>query len=81
MEAIGEPAGDYGAHSMRIGGATAAFAAGAQPMDIRVLGRWDSECYRLYCRAVRSSARSWSRRIGSQAFDALQEEFEEVDFY
>ena len=51
MEAIGETPSDYGSHSLRIGGATALFANGASELDIRLMGRWDSEIYRLYVRA------------------------------
>ena len=51
MESIGESPSEYGSHSLRIGGATALFANGASELDIRLMGRWDSEIYRLYVRA------------------------------
>ena len=35
----------FGAHSLRIGGATALFAAGAETIHIRTMGRWSSDCY------------------------------------
>ena len=51
MHAIGEDPSQFGTHSYRIGGATALFAAGADPTVIRTMGRWSSDCYRLYVRA------------------------------
>ena len=39
MTAIGENAMEFGTHSLRIGGATALFAAGASPEVIRTMGR------------------------------------------
>jgi hypothetical protein len=72
---------------LRIGGATALFAAGADPMIIRTMGRWSSDIYRLYVRACFPQTIEWSRRAGSQqVHDVAQEfrsrqEFEEVDSY
>lgn len=37
-------------HSFRIGGASAALAAGAPDALIRVMGRWSSDCYTRYIR-------------------------------
>ena len=37
MAAIGESAEEFGAHSLRIGGATALFAAGADPLHITTM--------------------------------------------
>jgi len=37
-------------HSFRIGGASAALAAGASDALIRVMGRWSSDCYNRYIR-------------------------------
>ena len=52
MSVVGEPQPhQFGTHSYRIGGATALFAAGADETVIRTLGRWSSDCYRLYVRA------------------------------
>lgn len=50
MEAVGEDPRCYGAHSLRIGAATAALAAGVAPQQIRALGRWSSDVYEIYCR-------------------------------
>ena len=37
-------------HSFRIGGASAAFAAGASDALIRTMGRWNSDCFHRYLR-------------------------------
>ena len=50
MQGIGLDPTFFGAHSLRIGGATAALAAGIAPSLIRVMGRWSSDIYRIYCR-------------------------------
>eukprot|EP00966_Prymnesium_polylepis_P248828 5753201-Prymnesium_polylepis.1 len=71
----------FGAHSYRIGGATALFAAGADPTIIRTMGRWSSDCYRLYVRACFQQTLSWSRVCGSQEVHDVAAEFEEIDSY
>ena len=55
-----------GNYSLRIGGATALFAAGADPIHIRTMGRWSSDCYRLYVRACFEQTMAWTRKLGSQ---------------
>ena len=65
MVSVGESPEHFGTHSMRIGGATALFAQGADPTVIRTMGRWSSDIYRLYVRAC---------------FDVVVE-FDEVDYY
>ena len=72
---------EFGAHSLRIGGATALFAAGAEPHIIRTMGRWSSDCYRLYVRACFSQTLKWSKTAGSQVVDDVAQEFAEVDCY
>lgn len=37
-------------HSFRIGGATAMMAAGVSAEEIKVMGRWASDVYQIYCR-------------------------------
>ena len=77
----GDPPEHFGTHSMRIGGATALFAAGADPTVIRTMGRWSSDCYRLYVRACFEQTLSWSRQAGSQVVTDVAQEFSEVDSY
>jgi hypothetical protein len=36
---------NYSTHSIRIGGSTSLFTAGARPLVIKLLGRWRSDCY------------------------------------
>ena len=82
LSAVGETTPtDFGTHSLRIGGATALFAAGADETVIRTMGRWSSDCYRLYVRACFETTLKWSRLAGSTQVHDLAGEFDEVDFY
>ena len=74
--AIGEDPLLFGAHSLRIGGATALFAAGADPIHIRTMGRWSSDCYRLYVRACFEQTMAWTRKLGSQLVHDVQGTYE-----
>jgi hypothetical protein len=69
----------FGAHSLRIGGATAAFAAGMSPSAIRAAGRWSSEVYLIYCRLSRQSAAGVAAMIGSTPFEDLERGVQFVD--
>ena len=59
----------FGAHSLRIGGATAALAGNLNPAAIRAAGRWSSDVYIIYTRATRQAAVSCSTVIGSTLFE------------
>ena len=63
MEAAGLNPQLYGAHSLRIGGATAALAAGVPPQLIRLMGRWSSDVYEIYCRMSVEAALSVGKAI------------------
>ena len=65
MSVVGLDPNVYGAHSLRIGGATAALAAGVQPALIRLMGRWSSDIYEIYCRMSQESALSVGAAIAS----------------
>ena len=65
MEAAGRDPRLYGAHSLRIGGATAALAAGVSPQLIRLMGRWSSDIYEIYCRMSLQSALGVGQAIAS----------------
>ena len=69
MESIGLDPGCFGAHSLRIGGATAALAAGVHPSVIRITGRWSSDVWQIYARLSKQSALGVSMVIGSTPFD------------
>jgi hypothetical protein len=85
MSAVGENCLEFGAHSLRIGGATALFAAGADPVHIKTMGRWSSDCWRLYVRACFQQTLSWTKKLGSQTVHDLHGMHEvaaqEVDEY
>ena len=72
---------EFGTHSLRIGGATALFASGADPTVIRTMGRWSSDIYRLYCRASYERCLDWTRRAGSAYVTDVIAHFDEVDHY
>ena len=81
MLAIGEQPEHFGTHSLRIGGATALFAAGANETVIRTMGRWSSDLHRLYVRACFEQCCEWTRKAGSTTVSDLAGEFTEVDNY
>ena len=83
MASVGLDPKEYGAHSLRIGGATAALAAGLDAAVIKVLGRWDSDVYEIYARCTREAAAMASTLIGSTPFHDTEgpivtEEFDEL---
>ena len=65
MTALGENPDEYGAHSLRIGGATAAMAEGVPPAYIKAMGRWSSEIYAIYCRLSSAAVVKFGGAIGS----------------
>ena len=65
MLAIGENPDHFGTHSLRIGGATALFAQGADETVIRTMGRWSSDIHKLYVRACFERCVEWTRKAGS----------------
>ena len=65
MGAMGLRPSDFGSHSLRAGGATALADAGCPEVVLKALGRWSSECYRLYVRGAFNAAMNWSRQIGT----------------
>jgi integrase len=65
MGALGLRPADFGSHSLRAGGATALADAGCPEVVLKALGRWSSECYRLYVRGAFNAAMNWSRQIGT----------------
>ena len=81
MRAVGEDPNDFGTHSLRIGGATALFAAGANETVIRTMGRWSSDIHRLYVRACFEQCCAWSAKAGSAVVSDLAADFDEVDNY
>jgi len=76
MWAAGQPPERFGAHSLRIGGATAALAAGVPPQLIRLMGRWSSDVYEVYCRLSAQAALRVGTAIGSATVTPLGPRFE-----
>ena len=42
------------------------------------MGRWSSDCWRLYVRACFEQTMQWTRRLGSQQVHDLSGEYEEA---
>lgn len=51
LRLIGLDPSQYSGHSLRIGGATSASIAGLSDYEIKLLGRWNSDCYQRYIRS------------------------------
>ena len=81
MRAIGEDPSEFATHSLRIGGASALFAAGANETVIRTMGRWSSDLYRLYVHACHEQCCNWSAKAGSARMSQVSVDFDEVDDY
>ena len=77
MEAVGRDPRLYGAHSLRIGGATAALAAGVSPQLIRLMGRWSSDVYEIYCRMSEQAALGVGAAICSAVVSDVEAGFHE----
>ncbi len=57
------PQNEYHGHSFRKGGATSLAAAGVADSVIQLLGRWRSDCYKLYITTSLSTLLDASRRM------------------
>ena len=75
MEAAGRNPAVYGGHSLRIGGATAALAANVPPSLIRLMGRWSSDIYEIYCCLSLESALGVGQVIASAQVTPAAEAF------
>ena len=76
MASVGCDPRRFGAHSVRIGGATAALAAGIDPAVIRCMGRWSSDVYEIYMRLSREAAARVSTIVASTEFHDLERGFQ-----
>ena len=72
MGGVGADPRNFGAHSLRIGGATAGLAAGFSEAQLRAAGRWSSDVYALYARASQQALRGMAKLIGSTPFEDLE---------
>ena len=81
MAAVGEDPSLYGAHSLRIGGATAALARHVPEVVIRAMGRWSSDIYRVYCRASDEAVLRFGVSIASADYGDLEgREYHDQEF-
>ena len=80
MAAVGENPTEYGAHSLRIGGATAAMAAGVPPAYIKMMGRWSSEIYAIYCRLSNVAVINFGSAISSAEYEDFESAFREHEW-
>ncbi|XP_070550465.1 integrase/recombinase xerD homolog [Ptychodera flava] len=60
---IGLDPNAYSGHSFRSGGATSAAAAGVSDWEIKVMGRWSSDCYKRYIRTPRQVLSTFAKRM------------------
>ena len=61
----------YGAHSLRIGGATAALAAGVPALVIKAMGRWGSDVFEIYAHLSDVAAREFGRKVASIDYEEV----------
>ena len=61
--AIGLDARKYSGHSLRAGGCTDLFERGVDPLHIKRMGRWSSDCYEIYCRDLQQ--RTMEREVAN----------------
>ena len=66
IKAIGLDSGVYSGHSYRIGGATSGSEAGLSPLELKLLGRWNSDAYEGYIRTPVNTLFSFAKRMVSK---------------
>ena len=71
VELDGGDAKLYGAHSLRIGGATAALAAGVSALVIKAMGRWGSDVFEIYAHLSDVAARAFGRKVSSVDYEEV----------
>lgn len=81
MDAAGQDGSLYNSHGLRIGGATTALAAKVPPTVIRIMGRWDSDVYEVYCRRSQQVALNMGAVIASTPFEDMENEFVDDDLF
>jgi len=62
----------FALHSFRIGGATAALKAGCPQLILWALGRWGSDCGKLYTRADMNDAMDWLDKISQTHVESAE---------
>lgn len=79
MSAIGRDGSLYGAHSLRIGGATAMSWLQASREHIMAAGRWRSDAYLRYLRQCRGEAMRLAQGVAGADTDDCEADFLDVD--
>ena len=79
MRAIGRDPSLYGAHSLRIGGATAMAWLRAPGPAIQAAGRWRSDAYLCYIRECREQSLHFVQEIANADTDDFQSDYLEID--
>ena len=79
MRAISRDGSAYGAHSLRIGGATAMAWLQAPGEAIQAAGRWRSDVYLRYVRDRRAEAAAYAQSVAGAETDDFEADYVEVD--
>jgi hypothetical protein len=79
MAAIGRDASSYGAHSLRIGGATALAWLRVPGERIQCAGRWHSDAYLAYIRERRAETLSMLTQLAGADTDDFEADFVDID--
>lgn len=72
MSMIGQDPSKFGAHSLRIGGATAGLAGKLSEHTLRAAGRWKGDAMSLYTRASKEAMMSIATIVGSTEFEDIE---------
>ena len=72
MSMLGLDPAKFGAHSLRIGGATAGLAGKLSEHTLRAAGRWQGDAMSLYTRASKEAMMSIATIVGSTAFEDIE---------
>jgi hypothetical protein len=59
----------YDTHSGRIGGATMMWQAGVHPEEIKMYGRWSSDCWMYYCRRLGTTWVKLAKKIAESKLE------------
>jgi hypothetical protein len=79
LAAINLDASRYGAHSLRIGGATALAWAQADHGVIKTIGRWRSDAYETYVRTCRGEYMFYAQQLCSADVDDFEADHLDLD--
>lgn len=72
MSSVGRDPRFFGAHSLRIGGATAGLAGRLSEQTLPAAGRWQSDAADLYARASKEAMMDVAKVVGSTTFEDLE---------